>query len=125
MSEIHKRGSFLDILTTPIVPMSNADTTPDASSTLASRLLTMPAAVGVLFLLAWGLVDSPCWGLFFLVALAAWPIWHYQQEYVLFQRRAVLEVEPLRASVCRKNRGSHLSLLRRLRGGQRTSDRRG
>jgi hypothetical protein len=25
------------------------------------------------------------------VALAAWPIWHYQQEYVLFQRRAVLE----------------------------------
>ncbi len=91
MSEIHKRGSFLDILTTPIVPMSNADTTPDASSTLASRLLTMPAAVGVLFLLAWGLVDSPCWGLFFLVALAAWPIWHYQQEYVLFQRRAVLE----------------------------------
>jgi len=45
----------------------------------------------VLFLLAQGLVHSPCWGLFFLVALAAWPIWYYQQEYVLFQRRAVLE----------------------------------
>ncbi len=33
---------------------------------------------------------APCWGLFFLAAFTAWPIWHYQKEYLLFQRRAVL-----------------------------------
>lgn len=73
------------------VSMRSSDTAPNASSSLASRLLAMPAAGVVLFLLARGLAYSPCWGIFFLVALAAWPIWHYQQEYVLFQRRAVLE----------------------------------
>jgi hypothetical protein len=50
----------------------------------------MPTASTVLFLLADSLLDSPCWSLFFLAAIIAWPIWHYQQEYVLFQRRAVL-----------------------------------
>lgn len=91
MSEIHKRGSFLVIFTSPIVPMSSFDKTTNASSSLASRLLAMPTIGVLLFLITGWLVHSPCWGLFFLVAIAAWPIWHYQQEYVLFQRRAMLE----------------------------------
>ena len=60
------------------------------SSSLASRLLAMPVATVLLFLLADGLLHTPCWGLPMLVAVAAWPVWHYQQEYLLFQRRAVL-----------------------------------
>ncbi len=44
----------------------------------------------LLFLAARGLPHVPCWGLFLVIALIAWPIWHYQQEYALFQRRAVL-----------------------------------
>lgn len=33
---------------------------------------------------------APCWTLFFLVALVAWPIWRQSKEYALFERRAVL-----------------------------------
>ena len=58
---------------------------------IASRLLAMPTATVVLFLLAHTLLDSPCWSLFFLAAIIAWPIWHYQQETILFQRRAILK----------------------------------
>lgn len=64
---------------------------PDVSSTLVSRLLVMPTAGAALLLLAQGLLHFPCWGLIFLAALVAWPIWHYQQEHILFERRAVLE----------------------------------
>ncbi len=61
------------------------------SSSLLSRMVAMPAAGAILFLLVQGLPHSPCWGVFFLAIVAAWPIWYYQQEYLLFQRRAVLE----------------------------------
>jgi hypothetical protein len=55
-----------------------------------ARLLAMSVAGVSLFLAAQALLYTPCWGLFFLVAVVAWPIWHYQQENALFQRRAML-----------------------------------
>ncbi|MEN8213167.1 MAG: hypothetical protein ABFR19_02290 [Pseudomonadota bacterium] len=61
------------------------------AASVVSRLLVMPLATAVLFLLAHSLLDSSCWILFFMAAIIAWPIWHYQQEYLLFQRRAILE----------------------------------
>lgn len=61
-----------------------------ASSSLLSRLLTLPVATVLLFLACREMLKVPCWGLFFVAAIVAWPIWHYQQEYLLFQRRAVL-----------------------------------
>jgi hypothetical protein len=36
------------------------------------------------------LLAAPCWALFFIAVVMAWPIWHYAKEYTLFQRRAVL-----------------------------------
>jgi hypothetical protein len=33
----------------------------------------------------------PCWGVFLMLALASWPIWHYRVEYFLFRRQLVLE----------------------------------
>lgn len=71
-------------------PASSVQPVPKTAASVASRLLAMPAATAVLFLLAHSLLDSPCWSLFFLAAIIAWPIWHYQQEYLLFQRRAIL-----------------------------------
>jgi hypothetical protein len=50
----------------------------------------MSAAGVALFLLASAFREVPCWGLFFVVAAVAWPIWHYQRDVVLFERRAVL-----------------------------------
>ena len=67
----------------------DAAAAPTAAS-LTSRLLTMPVATVLLFLLATSFPGFPCWSLFFLAAIVAWPVWHYQQEYVLFQRHAVL-----------------------------------
>ncbi|MEN8107691.1 MAG: hypothetical protein ABFS22_06755 [Pseudomonadota bacterium] len=72
------------------------------AASLTSRLLTMPAAMALLFLLAFNLLDSPCWSLFFLAAIVAWPIWHYQQEYVLFQRQAVLARATTEGSAIRR-----------------------
>ena len=50
----------------------------------------MALATGALYLAARALPAAPCWSLFFLVALLAWPIWYAQAEYALFARRAVL-----------------------------------
>lgn len=72
------------------MPQAQPSTHHTTAASLTSRLLTMPAATTLLFLLTHSLLDSPCWSLFFLAAIVAWPIWHYLQEYVLFQRRAVL-----------------------------------
>lgn len=43
-----------------------------------------------LYGLASVLRDVPCWGLLAVVAVVAWPIWHYQRDVFLFARRAVL-----------------------------------
>ena len=50
----------------------------------------MGMALAALYLSVLGLNVAPCWGLFFLVALVAWPIWQHQQEVALFERRAIL-----------------------------------
>lgn len=54
------------------------------------RLVAMLVAAVALYGLASVLRDVPCWGLLFLVAAVAWPIWHYQRDAVLFARRVVL-----------------------------------
>jgi len=54
------------------------------------RLLAC-AATGIgVFVAAQHLLRAPCWGLFVLVTVIAWPIWYYQQQNALFQRRAML-----------------------------------
>ena len=68
-------------------PASTESPVPKTAAPVTSRLLAMPAATAVLFLLAHSLLDSPCWSLFFLAAIIAWPIWHYQQEYLLFRKK--------------------------------------
>ncbi len=74
----------------PQGPATTEQPVPTTAASLTSRLLAMPAATALLLLLSHSLLDSPCWSLLFLVAIIAWPIWHYQQEYLLFQRRAIL-----------------------------------
>ncbi len=74
----------------PQGPAPTEQPAPTTTASVASRLLAMPLATALLFLLAHSLLDSPCWSLLFLAAIIAWPIWHYQQEYLLFQRRAIL-----------------------------------
>ncbi|MGB5261431.1 MAG: hypothetical protein WBO34_13065 [Gammaproteobacteria bacterium] len=44
----------------------------------------------------------PCWGLFVLISLVAWPIWHYRVEYLMLRRRLVLEGVMQPASRIRK-----------------------
>jgi len=36
------------------------------------------------------ITPAPCWAVFFLVVLIAFPIWQYRTEYLLFRRRLVL-----------------------------------
>jgi len=36
------------------------------------------------------ITPAPCWAVFVLVALVAFPVWHYRTEYLLFRRRLVL-----------------------------------
>lgn len=56
----------------------------------APRLAFMAVAAAALYFAARSLVAAPCWTLFFITALIAWPIWYAQAEYALFERRAVL-----------------------------------
>ncbi len=72
-------------------PLSNAPE-PAQSGTAETlrRLLSMGVATGGFALLVRAFPDAPCWTLFFLVALVAWPIWLQHKEYALFERRAVL-----------------------------------
>jgi hypothetical protein len=44
----------------------------------------------------------PCWGLFVLISLVAWPIWQYRVEYLMLRRRLVLEGVMQPASLVRK-----------------------
>lgn len=50
----------------------------------------MALSFGAAFLFAQAFLQAPCWSLFFLAALTAAPVWHYQKEYTLFHRRVVL-----------------------------------
>jgi len=72
--------------------MNRSDATPEPAGPGSAlwRLVAMAAAGFALYGLASAVRDVPCWGLLFLVAVVAWPIWHYQRDVVLFERRAVL-----------------------------------
>ncbi len=48
------------------------------------------AATAALYAFSLAVIKAPCWALFFVVAATAWPIWRYQREYALFERRAIL-----------------------------------
>lgn len=71
--------------------MNHQRTDSETKGSVFGRVLAMGLALAGLYLIALGLTHAPCWGLFFLTALIAWPIWQYQQEVVLFERRAILE----------------------------------
>ena len=59
-------------------------------SLAASHILWMALSAAAVFLGAAAFLKAPCWSLYFLVALIAWPIWHDQKEYSHFRRRAAL-----------------------------------
>ena len=69
----------------------SATSMPDAPGSTVWRLVAMSIAGATLFSVASTFRDVPCWGVFLVVALVAWPIWHYQRDVVLFERRVVLE----------------------------------
>ena len=69
---------------------SDATPVPSGSGSALWRLVAMSVAGLALYGLTAAVRDVPCWGLLFLVAVVAWPIWHYQRDVVLFERRAVL-----------------------------------
>jgi hypothetical protein len=48
------------------------------------------------------LLAVPCWVLFAIVVMIAWPIWHYANEFALFQRRALLASVALEDSAIRR-----------------------
>jgi hypothetical protein len=70
---------------------SDATPAPAGPGSALWRLVAMSLAGCALYGLASIFRDVPCWGLLFLVAAVAWPIWRYQLDVVLFERRAVLE----------------------------------
>ncbi len=55
-----------------------------------THVALMLAATAILYAFSLSVPKWPCWALFFAVAAIAWPIWHYQREYALFERRAIL-----------------------------------
>lgn len=63
---------------------------PIATSSLPARLLTLPVGAVLLFLVSQALLDLACGWVFAAAALLSWPIWHHQQEFLLFRRRALL-----------------------------------
>ena len=50
----------------------------------------MVLAAGVLLFFTAIITPAPCWAVFFLVVLVAFPVWQYRTEYLLFRRRLVL-----------------------------------
>ena len=66
------------------------ETTEPQARTLP-RLLALALGTGALFGSALALGQVPCWGLFVLAALIAWPLWVYGNEVALFERRMRLE----------------------------------
>ncbi len=57
---------------------------------MIQHALGMVLAAGLLLLFAGSVTPAPCWYVFALVGLLAWPIWRYRTEYLLFRRRLVL-----------------------------------
>lgn len=55
-----------------------------------THVVLMLAATAILYAFSLAVLKAPCWALFFFVAVTAWPIWRYQREYALFERRAIL-----------------------------------
>jgi len=70
-------------------PPSLPESTRKALS-IAGLVLTLLVAVLLLYCLTLILGRLPCLLLLPAVALAAWPIWRYQTDRVLFERRAIL-----------------------------------
>ena len=62
----------------------------------------MAVATGALWLLAHALLRVPCWSLPFFAVATAWPIWEFQREAALFQRRAILASVTLEESWIRR-----------------------
>jgi hypothetical protein len=54
------------------------------------RALWLALSAAALYALDRAFLRAPCWSLFFLCAVVAWPIWHHHREYALFRRRVVL-----------------------------------
>ena len=57
---------------------------------MIQHALGMVLAACLLLLFAGSVTSAPCWYVFTLVGLLAWPIWRYRTEYLLFRRRLVL-----------------------------------
>ncbi len=57
---------------------------------LILRTLGMVLVAAVLLFFTGIITPAPCWAVFFLVVLVAFPIWRYRTEYLLFRRRLVL-----------------------------------
>jgi len=75
----------------PVPSMQDqAETTRPPTATLP-RLFAQALGVGLLFGSALLINQIPCWGLFVLAALIAWPLWVYGSEVALFDRRMRLE----------------------------------
>ena len=82
-------------------------------SLAASHVLWMALSAAAIFLGAAAFLKAPCWSLYFLVALIAWPIWHDQREYSQFRRRAVLTAVMREDSWVRRwCWSSHISVVR-------------
>lgn len=56
----------------------------------AWHVALLAGAAALLYAAAVAFPRAPCWMLAPVVAALAWPIWRYQREYALFERRAVL-----------------------------------
>jgi len=56
-----------------------------------SQLAWMALTAGLLYLFSAALPHAPCWGLFGLAALTAWPIWAYRTGNALFHRRLLID----------------------------------
>lgn len=54
------------------------------------RMLSMGLATAALVLFSELALRAPCWGIFILIGLIAWPVWLYRTEYALLRRRLVL-----------------------------------
>ena len=54
------------------------------------RTLGMALAAAALLFFTRIITPAPCWAVFILVSLTAFPVWQYRTEYLLFHRRLVL-----------------------------------
>lgn len=69
---------------------------------VVTRVALLLAATATLYGFSLAVRKAPCWALFFAVAVIAWPIWCYQIEHTLFERRAILSEVTHEASRLRR-----------------------